>query len=117
MALYERLDAIELDQLPAWLFTVARNRSMDYWRRQILEQGLWTEQPKSEPGEVPSTLERWLDEHLTLKPVHRACLILRYKYGMERAEIAKATGMTEMQVKNALQYSLKLLRQELGAPR
>jgi DNA-directed RNA polymerase specialized sigma24 family protein len=54
---------------------------------------------------------------LTLKPVHRACLILRYKYGMERAEIAQATGMTEMQVKNALQYSLKLLRQELGAPR
>ena len=117
MALYERLDAIDVGQLPGWLFTVARNRAMDYWRRQTLEQRFWTEQPKVEPGEVPSTLERWLDEQLTLKPAHRACLILRYKYGMERAEIAKATGMTEMQVKSALQYSLRLLRQELEPSR
>jgi RNA polymerase sigma-70 factor (ECF subfamily) len=45
-----------------------------------------------------------------LKPVHRACLILRYSHGMSRAEIAGHLGLTETQVRGHLQYALTLLR-------
>jgi RNA polymerase sigma-70 factor (ECF subfamily) len=36
--------------------------------------------------------------------------MLRYVYGMTRAEIAEETGLNEMQVKGHLQYALELLR-------
>ncbi len=49
-----------------------------------------------------------------LKPVHRTCLMLRYVYGMTRAEIADKTGLSETQVKGHLQYGLKLLREAYG---
>ena len=81
-----------------------------------LERGVKRGLPEVVPAEeaaTPSELGRWLDEHADLKPAHRACLILRYAYGMERSEIARATGMTEMQVKSALQYGLQLLRQRI----
>jgi RNA polymerase sigma-70 factor (ECF subfamily) len=48
-----------------------------------------------------------------LKPVHRACLILRYVHGMDRSEIATRLGLRENQVKGHLQYALTLLRREL----
>jgi RNA polymerase sigma-70 factor (ECF subfamily) len=38
LALYESLDRIDESQHPAWLFTVARNRAVDYWRRSALER-------------------------------------------------------------------------------
>ena len=47
-------------------------------------------------------LEMWLRESKALKPVHRACLILRYVHGMERVEIAGRLGLSEMQVKGHL---------------
>ena len=50
-----------------------------------------------------------------LKPVHRVCLILRYVYGMERGEIARETGLSEVQVKGHLQYGRHLLRKQLVA--
>jgi DNA-directed RNA polymerase specialized sigma24 family protein len=50
-----------------------------------------------------------------LKPIHRTCLILRYVYDMERAEIAVRVGLTENQIKSCLQYSLELLRKYLGS--
>jgi RNA polymerase sigma-70 factor (ECF subfamily) len=38
LALYRNLDRVEEGQLPAWLFTVAKNRAMDYWRHCAVEQ-------------------------------------------------------------------------------
>jgi RNA polymerase sigma-70 factor (ECF subfamily) len=55
----------------------------------------------------------WLRESKSLKPVHRACLILRYVHGMNRDEIARRLGLTETQVKGHLQYARTLLRREL----
>ena len=49
-----------------------------------------------------------------LKSVHRLCVMLRYVYGMTRAEIAAETGLTDMQVKGHLQYALSLLRKAHG---
>ena len=59
------------------------------------------------------SVEVWLREATGLKPVHRACLILRYVHGMTRAEIAGRLGLTDNQVKGHLQYSLTILRRDL----
>jgi RNA polymerase sigma-70 factor (ECF subfamily) len=114
LALYRNLDAIDQAQLPAWLLTVVRNRARDLWRRQSVEQR-YAGAALNEPAVRSSGAERWILETADLKPVHRACLILRYVHGMTRAEIASRTGLTESQVKGHLQYALTLLRKVLGA--
>jgi len=109
LALFRNLDHIDVSRLPAWLLTVVRNRARDHWRRQVVEDRYAGELvAESQPGEPP--LERWLLESKDLKPVHRTCLMLRYVYGMTRAEIAAKTGLGEMQVKGYLQYGLEVLR-------
>ena len=55
----------------------------------------------------------WLDRVRALKPIHRACLILRYVHGMERSEIAAHLGLSETQVKGLLQYARELVRKSL----
>ena len=64
----------------------------------------------AEPTAEQPALDRWLLETPDLKPVHRTCVMLRYIYGMTRAEIAGKTGLSEMQVKGYLQYGLEVLR-------
>jgi len=109
LALYRNQDRVDASLLPAWLFTVVRNRARDYWRRQIVEQRyLGTLDPPVATDAPP--LERWILESAGLKPVHRTCLRLRYVQGMSRAEIASSLGLTETQVKGYLQYALELLR-------
>lgn len=118
LALYRNLDTIDESLLPGWLLTAARNRARDVWRRRAVEQR-YIEQLEALPKEqtaVPQFLESWLLEVGDLKPVHRTCMMLRYAYGMTRAEIAAKTGLSETQVKGHLQYGLKLLRQAYGKP-
>ena len=115
LTLFQSADTMTREQLPAWLFTVAKRRAADYWRRWYLEQR-WTDSTaESEAGpqsfsqpEIPFT--DLLARCTALKPVHRACLILRFVQGMSREEIAAQTGLSELQVKGHLQYALKLLR-------
>ena len=116
LALYRNLSSIDESMLPGWLLTVARNRARDVWRRREVEQRAlaeWDPPAAVEPG----GLEQWLLECPDLKAVHRTCLLLRYVYGMTRAEIAGKTGLSETQVKGSLQYGLKLLRATYGKHR
>ena len=118
LALHRNLDKIDPAQLPGWLLTVVKNRSVDYWRRVQLEQRHANAERSSEPpvaatAAPPEELagERWLLEQCSgLKPVHRACLLLRFVRGMTRQEVARELGLSENQVKGALQYGLELLR-------
>jgi RNA polymerase sigma-70 factor, ECF subfamily len=113
LALYRNLDSIDVSLLPGWLLTVARNRARDLWRRRVVERRSIAQ--LAAPRVVqPASLEAWVLECSDLKPVHRTCLMLRYVYGMTRAEIADTTGLSEIQVKGHLQYGLKLLRQAYG---
>jgi RNA polymerase sigma-70 factor, ECF subfamily len=108
---------IDVAKLPGWLFAAVRNRSVDYWRRAQVEQRYIETLPPAETAWEP-TVESWLRDTNALKPVHRACLILRYVHGMERAEIAQRLALSANQVKGHLQYSLTILRRELEkAPR
>ena len=112
LALYRNLDSIDESRLPGWLLTVVRNRARDLWRRQAVEQkyldGL------EEPVVQPAAMEKFVLECQDLKPIHRTCVMLRYVYGMTRAEIADKTGLNETQVKGHLQYGLELLRKAYG---
>ena len=112
LILHRTIASIDGAQLPGWLFTVAKNRAVDHWRRTHVEQnylaGLEAGQTTWEPS-----VESWLRDTTALKPVHRACLILRYVHGMTRDEIAERLGLTANQVKGHLQYSLTILRREL----
>ena len=110
MTLYDRMDEIDVAQLPGWLFTVARHRAMDHWRRAAVERRYLAALvvPESQPS--PDATSADLFEHRSLKSVHRLCLRLRYAYGMTVAEIAAATGLSQMQVKGYLQYARQVLR-------
>ncbi|MCU0247126.1 MAG: sigma-70 family RNA polymerase sigma factor [Bryobacter sp.] len=112
LKLHQNWAAIDLTQLPNWLFTVARNAASAYWRRYAVEQKYLAELD----GPVSAGHEGsagWLFENPALKPVHRLCLMYRYVHDLDRAEIARRTGLTENQVKSCLQYALELLRKQL----
>ncbi len=111
LELWRNIEIIDAERLPAWLFTVARNRAMDYWRHRAVEQRLAPDPPEPVVGEPVS--DSWLFEHKALKPVHRLCLVLRYVHGMSRSEISERTGLSETQIKRYLQYARELLRKEL----
>lgn len=113
LELYRRLDSLSEENLRGWLMTVVRNRALDYWRRASLESRYAADLSSPAPANGPSqSLESRLLRCRALKPVHRVCLLLRYAWGMERAEIAQRTGLSENQVKGHLQYALVLLRKE-----
>jgi RNA polymerase sigma-70 factor (ECF subfamily) len=112
LVLHRNLAGLDASRLPGWLFIVAKNRAMDYWRRMEVEQRYMKTLRPAETSWEPS-LEFWLTRVTALKPVHRACLILRYVHGMDRAEIARRLALTENQVKGHLQYTLTILRREL----
>jgi RNA polymerase sigma-70 factor (ECF subfamily) len=93
------------------LFTIAKNKAVDHWRRAAVERRYLETLPARETTWSPS-LEFWLNETQALKPIHRAVLILRYAHGMDRAEISRRLHLTENQVKGHLQYALTILRRE-----
>ncbi len=123
LALYRNLDDIDAAQLPGWLLTVVKHRAVDHWRRAQREQpmapaavqaGQAGNDPPAPAAADEKALEVWLVEGCKeLKPMHRACLLLRFVQGMTRAEIARELGLTENQVKGSLQYALELLRRAL----
>jgi len=113
LALHRNIAVVDVSQLPAWLFAVAKNRAIDHWRRTNVERRyLETYTAPAETVWQPS-VEAWLADAKGLKAVHRACLILRYVHGLDRAAIARRLGLTENQVKGHLQYALTILRREM----
>ena len=112
LELFRNIAKIDASELPAWLYTVVRNRAIDYWRRQRLECGYVASQMRR-PRVAPFDLS--VLDATSLSAVHRLCLTLRYVHGMSREEIATATGLRETQVKGYLRYGLGLLRKSLAA--
>jgi RNA polymerase sigma-70 factor (ECF subfamily) len=109
LALYRNLKGIDQSCLPAWLFTVVRNLATSYWRRSAVERK-YAPSLEERATSMESNLLTSILDLPQLKPVHRACLILRYGHDMDRSEIASRLGLTDNQVKSCLQYGLELLR-------
>ncbi len=116
LALFERRAEVTPAMLPGWLITFAKRRAIDHWRHREVEQRHEAAAPAMEAVHPSAAPELWLDRVNGLKPVHRACLVLRYVHGMERSEIAARLGLTETQVKGLLQYARELVRKALGVP-
>src|SRR5215471_17228332 len=111
LELYRHRDSIEASRLPGWLLTVARNRTVDHWRRAAAERRYaWPAPEQATPSSTELDLREWLVKEPALKPVHRACLILHFVHGMTRAEIAQRLALSDAKVKGHLQYALQLLR-------
>jgi RNA polymerase sigma-70 factor, ECF subfamily len=111
LEVYRNQDFIQEERLPAWLYTVARNRAVDHWRKRASERRYVEslKEPVTSPeGEVE--LQTWLAGEPSLKPLHRVCLTLHFVHGMTRSEIAKRLALSEIKVKGHLQYALQLLR-------
>jgi RNA polymerase sigma factor (sigma-70 family) len=115
VALFRDLDRIDAGQLPGWLITVVRNRARDMWRRRVVEERHAEHVNRvASPAVGATPLEEWILQSPDLKAVHRGCIVLRYVWGMSRAEIATELGLSETQVKGHLQYALALLRKSQG---
>jgi RNA polymerase sigma-70 factor (ECF subfamily) len=114
LALYQNFERIDTTQLPAWLFTVAKRRAADYWRRMPHEQSSLEGMDPVAPHREPQlSLNDLFRKCSSLTPLHRVCVTLRYVHGLTRSEIAAKLGLSETQVKGHLQYALYLLRNAL----
>ncbi len=115
LALLRHRETVDETRLPAWLFTVVKHRVIDYRRRESTEQQ-HLDRWRKENNDMTAgpALNAGLLDHRSLKPIHRVCLTLRYVHGMTRLEIARNTGLSEVQVKGHLQYALEILRKELA---
>lgn len=114
LALHQSWTKLSPEQLPAWLFTVAKRRAADYWRHHYVEESwLSTQVEEIDCPQFEYPLADLLARCTALKPVHRVCITLRFSQGMSRAEIARQINLSELQVKGHLQYALQLLRQQM----
>ncbi len=113
LKLFRAFDTIDAAQLPAWLLTIVRRAAVDYWRHQAVERRYLARLEPEPVATAAPGVRQWLDAAPALKPLHRACLVLRYVHGLSRAEIAGRLGLSETQVKGCLQYAHELLRKEL----
>jgi RNA polymerase sigma-70 factor (ECF subfamily) len=111
LELHRHADTIRLDELPAWLFVVVRNRARDAWRHQLVEQrhAEWIARRPSQSVPAAST-DGWLHDS-GLTPAQRVCLELHYVWGYTVKEIASRLGRTEGQVKGQIQRALQHLRE------
>ena len=115
VALARNCEKIDQTQLPSWLLRVVRNAVIDRWRHQDIEREHLDALLRPPTG-PPTLVERWVLDCKDLRPSHRRCLMLQFFNGMSVKEIADATGLTENQVKRALQTGMKLLRKTHGSP-
>jgi RNA polymerase sigma-70 factor (ECF subfamily) len=111
LELYRNWGLIDLDRLPGWLLTVAKNRAVDYWRKSAVERRYaQSAQPSERVPAMEPGIESWLMKEPALKPIHRVCLVMHFVHGMSRSEVGQRLGLSETQVKGHLQYALRLLR-------
>ena len=94
------------DHLRAWVLTIARNVSIDTFRRERPEVEL------EAPVELPRRPAYAELEHLTdeLPPTERAAVVLRYAYDLPYAAIGAALGSSEDAARQAASAGVRRLR-------
>jgi RNA polymerase sigma-70 factor (ECF subfamily) len=95
-----------------WIAMIARNRSMDYYRRSRASEELDEDLPGAPhpEGEAMTVLAAIR----SLPSAYRETLVLRLVEGMSGPEISVRTGLTPASVRVNLHRGLKLLREKLG---
>ncbi len=109
---------------PSWrsyVFGVARRVVADYWRGRYKEHAAWA--AAQELGELradshlaaAAMTEGVRDALLSLPPLHREILELRFEHDMSYAEIAAALGIPIGTVRSRLHHALRRLRAAMDA--
>lgn len=110
LALHQQFGSIRIDELPAWLFVVVRNRARDHWRRErVRERHAQWMSGDPPPFVPPPSGPVWLRDG-AVSPVQRVCLELHYLWGFTVSEVAGRLRMSEGQVKGHLQRARQHLR-------
>jgi RNA polymerase sigma factor (sigma-70 family) len=125
------LHALSLEQQRFWLWRVARNKLVDYYRRSARRRHLPLEEASEavyDEGElVPEWVAQRNEEHRNLveaindlPPLHKEVLLLRFVDGLRAAEIARLLGKQDAAVRMLLARILHRLRgtfeKRLGQP-
>lgn len=106
-----------------WLYTIARHRLVDHWRKKGLQAvSLDTEReisanPGFEPQrilEAKQGLGRFERALADLPAAQREAFLLHQEAEMSVAEIARATGASEEAAKSRLRYAVAKLKEALG---
>lgn len=111
-----------------YVYRLAHNRLVDYYRRQsVALAAAWedgagspSEETQVAPGEEPETqaharfqVARLMELLRTLPEVQREAFLLREEGGMSIEEIAEATGVERETAKSRLRYAINRLRRGL----
>jgi RNA polymerase sigma-70 factor, ECF subfamily len=107
----------------AWLFAIAHNTIVSFYRRQKSVQSLdaepfdWPDEANVEGlAEVTLEHDRVRVAMLTLKPEHQQVLVMRFLEDLPFKEIAGALGKTEVNIRVMQHRALQELRRKLGQP-
>lgn len=111
-----------------WLYTIAHNRLVDYWRAKGLatvplenEEGDPVAEARAGPFDEPvrllearETLEVLEKALAALPAAQREAFLLHHEGDMTAAEIAAVTGTNEEAAKSRLRYAMDKLRKAIG---
>jgi RNA polymerase sigma-70 factor (ECF subfamily) len=120
MALRQLHALRDVSRFGAWLSTIARNRSNDYFRRAIPEEQVTEPVDETRMETTPADpagdqqAAMILTEVRGLPEAYREPLILRLVEGMSGPEIAARTGLTHGSVRVNLCRGMQLLREKLA---
>jgi len=113
-------DGQEIEQPRAFLFAMARNRVIDWYRKkkdqsldQLQEEGLDPSGSGAADIEQSSELRRALEAVDTLDDASREAVLLRYMEGWTPAEIAALTDETPNAISVRLNRAIKKLQDRL----
>jgi len=95
-----------------WLAMIARNRAVDFYRRQRETEEL--PENLARRASVDTEAAEALRLIRTLPDAYRETLVLRLVEGMTGPEIAERTGLTPASVRVNLHRGMKMLRGKLG---
>lgn len=107
------------DHLLFWLRRTVCHRAIDRLRRRLqppLPLDSVAELSAADPGTDPLLERNLRDLILTLPPVPRAVVLLRYQEDLDPPQIARTLGLPLNTVKSHLRRSLTLLRHRCGQP-
>jgi RNA polymerase sigma factor (sigma-70 family) len=100
-----------------WLYTIARNRMVDHWRRAGVPLVALDDHDLPDGAADPArhaegreTLSRFAAALERLPPAQREAFLLHEEAGLTVAEIAAATGSSEEAAKSRLRYAMAKLR-------
>ena len=110
---FKRLHTLrEAGAFGGWLAMIARNRAVDFYRRQRETEEL--PENLARRASVDTEAAEALRLIRTLPDAYRETLVLRLVEGMTGPEIAERTGLTPASVRVNLHRGMKMLREKLG---